>query len=66
MKDSTLSELLRQDTINTKNQLMDFSESSWQYCTDTGRSTVVYIIFYQGEPIYHDTHVIVSVSQSGE
>ena len=36
---------------------MDFSYSSWQDCTETGRSTGAYIIFYQGGPIDHGTHV---------
>ena len=43
---------------------MDFSGSSWQDCTDTGRSTGAYIIFYQGGPIDHGTHVPVPVAQS--
>ena len=46
MNDSPLSEMLRQASINTKNQLMALSDSSWQYCPDTGRITVAYIIFY--------------------
>ena len=36
---------------------MDFYDSSWQDCPDTGRSTGEYIVFYQGGPIDHDTHV---------
>ena len=36
---------------------MAFSDSSWQYFPDTGRITGVYIIFYQGGTIGHDTHV---------
>ena len=43
---------------------MDFSGSSWQYCPDTGRSTGAYIIFYQGGPIDHGTHVLGPVAQS--
>ena len=31
MKDATLSDLLRKDNINTKNQLIALSDSSWQY-----------------------------------
>ena len=49
MKDAPLYDLLRQASINTDNQLMDLSDSSCQDCTDTGRSTGAYIIFYQGE-----------------
>ena len=43
---------------------MDFSDSSWQDCPDTGRSIGAYIIFYQGKPIDHGTHVPGSVAQS--
>ena len=43
--DAPLSQLLRQAIINTENQLMDFYDSSWQYCPNTGRSTGAYIIF---------------------
>ena len=43
---------------------MDFSDSSWKYCPDTGRSTVAYIIFYQGGPIDDVTHVPGPVAQS--
>ena len=35
-----------------------------QYCPGTGRSTGEYIIFYQGGPIDHGTHVPGPVSQS--
>ena len=34
-----VTDLLRQANIKTKNHLMDFSDSSWQDCPDTGRST---------------------------
>ena len=43
---------------------MAFSDSSWQYFTDTGRSTEAYIIFYQGGKIEHVTHVLGPVAQS--
>ena len=39
MNDALVSELLRQVNIKTDNQLMDFSDSSWKDCPDTGRST---------------------------
>ena len=64
MKNAHLSDLLRQTSIKPENQLMVFSDSSWQDFPDTGRSTGAYIIFYQGVPIDHVTHVPVSVSQS--
>ena len=59
-----LSDLLRQSIINTEKQLMDFSNSSWQDCPDTDRSTGAYILFNQGGPIDHGTHVPVTVSKS--
>ena len=43
---------------------MAFSDSSWQYFTDAGRSTGAYTIFYQGGPIDHGTHVPGPVAQS--
>ena len=64
IKDSLLSDLSRKTIIKSKNQLMDFSDSSWQYFPDTGRSTGAYIIFYQGGPIDHGPHVSVPVAQS--
>ena len=43
---------------------MAFSDFRWQYCPDTGRNTGAYIIFYQGGPIDHGTHVPVPVDKS--
>ena len=43
---------------------MDFSNSSWQDCPDTGRSTGAYIIFYKFGPIDRGTHVPGPVAQS--
>ena len=63
MKDTPLADLFRQDIINTENQLMAFSDSSWQDCTDTGISTGAYMIFYQGVKIDHGTHVTGTVAQ---
>ena len=39
MNDATVTDILRQANIKTKNNLMDFSVSSLQVCPDTGRST---------------------------
>ena len=64
MNDTPVTDLLRQASIKIENHLMGFSYSSWQYCTDTGRSTGAYIIFYQGGPIDHGTHVTGPVAQS--
>ena len=63
MKDAPLSDLLRQASINTENQLRDLYDSSWKDCPDTVRSTGLYIIFYQGRPIDHVIHVPGSVSK---
>ena len=57
IKYAPLSELLIRDIINTENQFMVFSDYSWKYFPDFGRSTGSYILFYQGGPIYHDTCV---------
>ena len=57
MNDSPVSGLLRQAIIKSENKLMAFSDSFWQDCSDTARSTGAYIIFYQGGTIDHETHV---------
>ena len=64
LNDAPVIYLLRQSNIKTKNHLMAFSDSSWQDCPDTERSTGAYIIFYQGGPIDHGTHVPGLVAQS--
>ena len=60
----SLSDLLRQARIKTENQLTALSDYSWQYFPGTGKSTGVYIIFYQGGPIDHGTHVPGPVARS--
>ena len=45
MNDALVSDLLRQAIIKNENQLIDFSDSSWRYFPDTGRSIGSYIIF---------------------
>ena len=57
LNDAPVTDLLRQANIKINNSLMAFSDSSWQDCPDTGRSTGSYIIYYQGGPIDHGTHV---------
>ena len=59
-----MSDLLRQADINIEKQLMLLSDSSWQDCPDTGRSTGAYIVFYQNGKIDHCTHVPGPVAQS--
>ena len=55
--------MLTQAGIKTENQLMAFSDSSWQDFPDTDISTGAYIMFYQGRIIDHGTHVLVPVAQ---
>ena len=64
MNDAPLSDILRQSSIKTDNQLMAFSDSSCQHFPDTGRSTGAYIIFYKSGKIDYGTHVPGPVSQS--
>ena len=62
--DAPVSDLLIQASIKTENRFMDFSDSIWKYYPYTGISTGAYIIFHQGWPIDHDTHVPGTVAQS--
>ena len=64
MIDVPLSDLLIQANIKSEKQFMDLSDSSWQDFPDTGISIGEYIIFYQGGPIDHGTHVPGPVAQS--
>ena len=64
MNDATVSDLFGQASIKTDNHSMDFSDSSWKDCPDTGRNIGSYIIFYQGGPIENGTHVPGPVAQS--
>ena len=64
MNDAPVTDILIQANIKTKKQLMAFSDSSWQDCPDTGRSTGAYIIFYRVGTIDHGTHVPGPVSLS--
>ena len=57
INDAPVSDLLIHAIIKNENPLMDFSNSSWQDFPDTVRSTGAKIIFYQGAPIDHVTHV---------
>ena len=57
MKNSPLYDMLRQASIKTEKKLTTFSDFSSKYFPETGRSTGSYMIFYQGGPIDHGTHV---------
>ena len=64
MNDAPVTDLLRQASITIENNLMTFSNYSWQDCLDTAKSTGATIIFYQCGLIDHGTHVPVTVAQS--
>ena len=64
IEDAPLSDLLVQARIKTENKFMVLSHYIWQDFPDTGRSTGVFIMFYQGGPIDHYTNVPGPVSQS--
>ena len=64
MNYAPVTDLLRQASIKTENNLMDLSYSSWQDFPATGINTGAYIIFYEGRKIDHGTHVPVPFSQS--
>ena len=64
MNDAPVTDLLRQASIKNENSFMAFYDYSCQDFPDTGRSTGAYIIFYQGGPIDHGTHVPCPVAQS--
>ena len=64
MNDAPVYDLLIQASIKTENNLMSFSDYSWQDCLDTGRSTGAYTIFYQGGLIDHGKHVTGLFAQS--
>ena len=66
MNDAPVSELLRKAIIKTENNLMNFSDYSWQDFPYTGRIAGEYNIFYQGGTIEHCTHVPGRVAQSSE
>ena len=66
MKEAPLSDLLRQVIINTDNQLISFSDYSWQDFPDTEISTEAYIIFYQGGPIDHGTPIPLPFDESSK
>ena len=66
LNNAPVTDFLRQSNIKTNKNLMAFSDSSWQDFPDTGRSTGACIIYYQGGPIYHGTHVPGPVAQSNK
>ena len=64
-----LSDILRQASIKTENQLIVLSGSSWKECSYNVRSTRAYILFDQGGPIDYCTDVpgpVVTYSSESE
>ena len=64
IEDEPLADLFRKARIKTENQLMVFYDLRWQDYTYTGIITGSYIVFYQGGPIDHCTHVPAPVAPS--
>ena len=62
---SPIGNTLRQSNITLNDKLtVTFSDSSWQDCVDTGRSTGGYIIFKSGGAVDHRCHLPVPVALS--
>ena len=64
INDAPVTDLLRQSSIKTENNLMAFSDSSWQDFPYTDISIGAYIIFYKGGTIDLGKNVPGPVSQS--
>ncbi|MGH3053820.1 MAG: reverse transcriptase domain-containing protein [Gaiellaceae bacterium] len=62
--DSPVYSLLSQHNITTKRDLFAFSDSSWQDCPDTGRSTGSFLIFYKGGVVDHSSFLPDPVAMS--
>ena len=62
LKKSHVYKLLNSNNIKTtEDSVIIFSDSSWNDCIDTGRSTGVYISFNQGGPADYGSHIPVPV-----
>jgi hypothetical protein len=61
-----LQRILTESRVEATRNLVTFSDSSWQDCPDTGRSTACYTVTYMGGVIDHSTHVpgIVALSSA--
>jgi hypothetical protein len=60
---SPVNEMLCEHEIET-NDITVFSDASWQDCPDTGRSTIGYIVMYQGGVVSANSMVPVPVAMS--
>jgi hypothetical protein len=63
-EDSPLHDILHHHKIDCRRFLATFSDSSWQDCPDTGRSTACYTVTYMGGVIDHTTHMPAIVALS--
>ncbi|MGH3054284.1 MAG: Ty1/Copia family ribonuclease HI, partial [Gaiellaceae bacterium] len=53
VNDSPVTKLLYENKIGTLRSLLAFSDSSWQDCPTSGRSTGSFLIYYQGGVVDH-------------
>ena len=60
---SPVNELLRTHEIEA-NEITAFSDASWQDCPDTGRSTIGYLVFYQGGVVAANSNIPTPVAMS--
>lgn len=60
---SPVNELLATNNVST-NEIIAFSDASWQDCPDTGRSTCGHIVLYLGGVITAQSHVPLPVAMS--
>ena len=57
--------MLKENNIQvTKETVLTFSDSSWNDCIDTGRSTGGYMIFRQSGAVNYGSHLPVPVAMS--
>ena len=68
MKESPIYKMLKENNITPNEDTnITFSDSSWNNCVDTGRSTGGNISIMQGGPVDHNSHLPVLVATfSGE
>ena len=65
MKDSpTYKVLLENSSTINEDTITTFSDSSWDDCVDTGRSTGGNITIMQGGPVDHSSHLQIPVAMS--
>ena len=55
--ESPLCKMLKENGLSTNNELVTFSDSSWQDDIDTSRSTGSYIVIYRGGIVDHSSNL---------